>query len=123
MYPASPSSWLFVSIAILATMYMRSDPSMGLITKIQHHLPLRYMMRLNSGFFFSFLITSLDINMAFKGTFSNLTIKRSVCDNVKPSPAAIEIYRYCFYFQGFVKLYSKLKFSFFIDIAFALKCE
>uniref|UniRef100_A0A674PGK5 carnitine O-palmitoyltransferase n=1 Tax=Takifugu rubripes TaxID=31033 RepID=A0A674PGK5_TAKRU len=38
VYPASPSSWLFVSIAILATMYMRSDPSMGLITKIQHHL-------------------------------------------------------------------------------------
>uniref|UniRef100_A0A8C7PD79 carnitine O-palmitoyltransferase n=1 Tax=Oncorhynchus mykiss TaxID=8022 RepID=A0A8C7PD79_ONCMY len=31
VYPASPSSWLFVVIAILATMYMRSDPSMGLI--------------------------------------------------------------------------------------------
>uniref|UniRef100_A0A671X9G1 carnitine O-palmitoyltransferase n=1 Tax=Sparus aurata TaxID=8175 RepID=A0A671X9G1_SPAAU len=42
VYPASPSSWLFVVIAILATMYMRSDPSMGLITKIQQHLPLRY---------------------------------------------------------------------------------
>uniref|UniRef100_A0A671X9J6 carnitine O-palmitoyltransferase n=1 Tax=Sparus aurata TaxID=8175 RepID=A0A671X9J6_SPAAU len=40
VYPASPSSWLFVVIAILATMYMRSDPSMGLITKIQQHLPL-----------------------------------------------------------------------------------
>ncbi|KAM9783830.1 carnitine O-palmitoyltransferase 1, liver isoform isoform X1 [Syngnathus typhle] len=40
MYPASPSSWLFVVIAILATMYMRSDPSMGLISKIQQHLPL-----------------------------------------------------------------------------------
>uniref|UniRef100_A0A8C2XPM9 carnitine O-palmitoyltransferase n=1 Tax=Cyclopterus lumpus TaxID=8103 RepID=A0A8C2XPM9_CYCLU len=26
VYPASPSSWLFVVIAILATMYMRSDP-------------------------------------------------------------------------------------------------
>uniref|UniRef100_A0A671X9I2 carnitine O-palmitoyltransferase n=1 Tax=Sparus aurata TaxID=8175 RepID=A0A671X9I2_SPAAU len=38
VYPASPSSWLFVVIAILATMYMRSDPSMGLITKIQQHL-------------------------------------------------------------------------------------
>uniref|UniRef100_A0A673YXR1 carnitine O-palmitoyltransferase n=1 Tax=Salmo trutta TaxID=8032 RepID=A0A673YXR1_SALTR len=35
VYPASPSSWLFVVIAILATMYMRSDPSMGLIAKIQ----------------------------------------------------------------------------------------
>uniref|UniRef100_A0A669CGF7 carnitine O-palmitoyltransferase n=1 Tax=Oreochromis niloticus TaxID=8128 RepID=A0A669CGF7_ORENI len=42
VYPASPSSWLFVAIGILATMYMQSDPSMGLITKIQQHLPLRY---------------------------------------------------------------------------------
>uniref|UniRef100_A0A8C6V474 carnitine O-palmitoyltransferase n=1 Tax=Neogobius melanostomus TaxID=47308 RepID=A0A8C6V474_9GOBI len=40
VYPASPSSWLFVVIAILATLYMRSDPSMGLIDKIQQHLPL-----------------------------------------------------------------------------------
>uniref|UniRef100_A0A671QT20 carnitine O-palmitoyltransferase n=1 Tax=Sinocyclocheilus anshuiensis TaxID=1608454 RepID=A0A671QT20_9TELE len=40
VYPASPSSWLFVVIAILATMYMQSDPSMGLITKIREHLPL-----------------------------------------------------------------------------------
>uniref|UniRef100_A0AAX7SIX8 carnitine O-palmitoyltransferase n=1 Tax=Astatotilapia calliptera TaxID=8154 RepID=A0AAX7SIX8_ASTCA len=39
VYPASPSSWLFVVIAILATMYTRSDPSMGLIAKIQEHLP------------------------------------------------------------------------------------
>ncbi|XP_041093469.1 carnitine O-palmitoyltransferase 1, liver isoform-like [Polyodon spathula] len=39
VYPASPSSWLFVVIAILATMYTRSDPSMGLIEKIQEHLP------------------------------------------------------------------------------------
>uniref|UniRef100_A0AAY4A6L0 carnitine O-palmitoyltransferase n=1 Tax=Denticeps clupeoides TaxID=299321 RepID=A0AAY4A6L0_9TELE len=42
VYPASPSSWLFVVIAILATMYTRSDPSMGLIAKIQEHLPVRY---------------------------------------------------------------------------------
>uniref|UniRef100_A0A8C7XT73 carnitine O-palmitoyltransferase n=1 Tax=Oryzias sinensis TaxID=183150 RepID=A0A8C7XT73_9TELE len=39
VYPASPSSWLFVVIAILATMYTRSDPSMGIIAKIQEHLP------------------------------------------------------------------------------------
>lgn len=43
VYPASPSSWLFVVIAILATMYTRSDPSMGLIAKIQEHLPVRYL--------------------------------------------------------------------------------
>lgn len=41
VYPASPSSWLFVVIAILATMYTRSDPSMGLIAKIQENLPVR----------------------------------------------------------------------------------
>ncbi|XP_047214947.1 carnitine O-palmitoyltransferase 1, liver isoform-like isoform X2 [Girardinichthys multiradiatus] len=40
VYPASLSSWLFVAIGILATMYMQSDPSMGLIAKIQQHLPL-----------------------------------------------------------------------------------
>nr|XP_023654255.1 carnitine O-palmitoyltransferase 1, liver isoform-like [Paramormyrops kingsleyae] len=40
VYPASPSSWLFVVTATLATMYMgSSDPSMGLIRKIQEHLP------------------------------------------------------------------------------------
>ncbi|XP_063047083.1 carnitine O-palmitoyltransferase 1, liver isoform [Engraulis encrasicolus] len=40
VYPASPSSWLFVVIAILSTLYMQSDPSMGLIAKIQENLPL-----------------------------------------------------------------------------------
>uniref|UniRef100_A0A6Q2XVB3 carnitine O-palmitoyltransferase n=1 Tax=Esox lucius TaxID=8010 RepID=A0A6Q2XVB3_ESOLU len=35
VYPASPSSWLFVFIATLAAMYTRSDLSMGLIAKIR----------------------------------------------------------------------------------------
>ncbi|KAJ3583635.1 hypothetical protein NHX12_016325 [Muraenolepis orangiensis] len=48
VYPASPSSWLFVVIAILATMYMRSDPSMGLIAKIQQRLPLSLHVSLSS---------------------------------------------------------------------------
>ncbi|CAI5674225.1 unnamed protein product [Oreochromis niloticus] len=48
VYPASPSSWLFVAIGILATMYMQSDPSMGLITKIQQHLPLSLHMSLST---------------------------------------------------------------------------
>uniref|UniRef100_A0A3Q3DL65 carnitine O-palmitoyltransferase n=1 Tax=Hippocampus comes TaxID=109280 RepID=A0A3Q3DL65_HIPCM len=48
MYPASPSSWLFVVIAILATMYTRSDPSMGLIAKIQQHLPLSLHVSLSA---------------------------------------------------------------------------
>ncbi|KAF3699634.1 Carnitine O-palmitoyltransferase 1, liver isoform [Channa argus] len=46
VYPASPSSWLFVVIAVLVTMYMHSDPSMGLIAKIQQHLPLRLCLKL-----------------------------------------------------------------------------
>ncbi|XP_056285212.1 carnitine O-palmitoyltransferase 1, liver isoform-like isoform X2 [Pseudoliparis swirei] len=44
VYPVSPSSWLFVVTAILATMYTRSDPSMGLIAKIQEHLPVSQSM-------------------------------------------------------------------------------
>lgn len=48
VYPASPSSWLFVVIAILATLYMRSDPSMGLIAKIQQHLPLSLHVSLSA---------------------------------------------------------------------------
>ncbi|KAM9299185.1 carnitine O-palmitoyltransferase 1, liver isoform-like [Gastrophryne carolinensis] len=40
VYPASPSSWLFVVIAIMVTMYARVDPSMGMIGKIKEHLPV-----------------------------------------------------------------------------------
>ncbi|XP_063798481.1 carnitine O-palmitoyltransferase 1, liver isoform-like isoform X2 [Pseudophryne corroboree] len=40
VYPASPSSWFFVVIAILGTMYARVDPSMGMIGKIKEHLPV-----------------------------------------------------------------------------------
>ncbi|XP_043939347.1 carnitine O-palmitoyltransferase 1, brain isoform isoform X2 [Protopterus annectens] len=39
VYPASPSSWLFVVIAIMSTMFARVDPSMGMIEKIKEHLP------------------------------------------------------------------------------------
>ncbi|XP_078511340.1 carnitine O-palmitoyltransferase 1, liver isoform-like isoform X2 [Lissotriton helveticus] len=40
VYPASPSSWLFVVITIMATMYARVDPSMGMIGKIKEHMPV-----------------------------------------------------------------------------------
>ncbi|XP_069461399.1 carnitine O-palmitoyltransferase 1, liver isoform-like isoform X2 [Ambystoma mexicanum] len=40
VYPASPSSWLFVVIAVMGTMYARMDPSMGMIGKIKEHLPV-----------------------------------------------------------------------------------
>uniref|UniRef100_UPI00398E4C96 carnitine O-palmitoyltransferase 1, liver isoform-like n=1 Tax=Pristiophorus japonicus TaxID=55135 RepID=UPI00398E4C96 len=39
VYPASPSSWLFVVVAVIATMYARVDPSLGMIEKIRGHLP------------------------------------------------------------------------------------
>ncbi|KAK2832856.1 hypothetical protein Q5P01_016745 [Channa striata] len=48
VYPASPSSWLFVVIAVLVTMYMHSDPSMGLIARIQQHLPLSFHISLSA---------------------------------------------------------------------------
>uniref|UniRef100_A0A674MKP7 Carnitine O-palmitoyltransferase n=1 Tax=Takifugu rubripes TaxID=31033 RepID=A0A674MKP7_TAKRU len=52
VYPASPFSWLFVVIAILATMYTRSDPSMGLIAKIQENLPQNIQCMSIIGMFF-----------------------------------------------------------------------
>uniref|UniRef100_A0A8C1MKJ9 Carnitine O-palmitoyltransferase 1, muscle isoform n=1 Tax=Cyprinus carpio TaxID=7962 RepID=A0A8C1MKJ9_CYPCA len=39
VYPASPSSWLIVVIAIMSTMYARIDPSRGMIDRIKTSLP------------------------------------------------------------------------------------
>ncbi|XP_067408246.1 palmitoyl thioesterase CPT1C isoform X2 [Emydura macquarii macquarii] len=39
VFPASPSSWLVMAVAILASQASRLDPSMGLIGKIKEHLP------------------------------------------------------------------------------------
>ncbi|CAB1313725.1 unnamed protein product, partial [Coregonus sp. 'balchen'] len=38
VYPASPSSWLIVVIAIMSTMYARKDPSLGMIDTIKRTL-------------------------------------------------------------------------------------
>uniref|UniRef100_A0AAY4DXP9 Carnitine O-palmitoyltransferase 1, muscle isoform n=1 Tax=Denticeps clupeoides TaxID=299321 RepID=A0AAY4DXP9_9TELE len=35
VYPASPSSWLFVVVAIMSSVYARIDPSMGMIDSIK----------------------------------------------------------------------------------------
>uniref|UniRef100_A0A8C2K787 Carnitine O-palmitoyltransferase 1, muscle isoform n=1 Tax=Cyprinus carpio TaxID=7962 RepID=A0A8C2K787_CYPCA len=40
VYPASPSSWLIVVIAIMSTMYARIDPSRGMIDRIKTSLPV-----------------------------------------------------------------------------------
>ncbi|KAM9481838.1 carnitine O-palmitoyltransferase 1, muscle isoform 1-T2 [Clarias gariepinus] len=39
VYPASPSSWLIVVIAIMSSIYARMDPSMGMINSIKKVLP------------------------------------------------------------------------------------
>ncbi|XP_052387127.1 carnitine O-palmitoyltransferase 1, liver isoform-like isoform X1 [Carassius gibelio] len=44
VYPASPSSWLIVVIAIMSTMYARIDPSMGMIDRIKTSLSLSEFM-------------------------------------------------------------------------------
>uniref|UniRef100_A0AAY4DUB3 Carnitine O-palmitoyltransferase 1, muscle isoform n=1 Tax=Denticeps clupeoides TaxID=299321 RepID=A0AAY4DUB3_9TELE len=44
VYPASPSSWLFVVVAIMSSVYARIDPSMGMIDSIKATLPVRSFM-------------------------------------------------------------------------------
>lgn len=49
VYPASPASWVFVAGTILLAQFWRLDPSMGLIGKIQEHLPGRYLAHRDLG--------------------------------------------------------------------------
>uniref|UniRef100_A0A8D3E1I7 Carnitine O-palmitoyltransferase 1, muscle isoform n=1 Tax=Scophthalmus maximus TaxID=52904 RepID=A0A8D3E1I7_SCOMX len=39
VYPASPSSWLIVVIAMMSSLYIRIDPSLGMIDAIKDNLP------------------------------------------------------------------------------------
>uniref|UniRef100_A0A4W6DP22 Carnitine O-palmitoyltransferase 1, muscle isoform n=1 Tax=Lates calcarifer TaxID=8187 RepID=A0A4W6DP22_LATCA len=41
VYPASPSSWLIVVIAMMSSLYIRIDPSLGMIDAIKDNLPQR----------------------------------------------------------------------------------
>uniref|UniRef100_A0A7N6C3X3 Carnitine O-palmitoyltransferase 1, muscle isoform n=1 Tax=Anabas testudineus TaxID=64144 RepID=A0A7N6C3X3_ANATE len=41
VYPASPSSWLIVVIAMMSSLYIRIDPSLGMIDSIKDNLPYR----------------------------------------------------------------------------------
>ncbi|CAL8296498.1 unnamed protein product [Boreogadus saida] len=43
VYPASPSSWLIVVIAMMSTLYTRVDLSLGMIDLIKDNLPRGYM--------------------------------------------------------------------------------
>eukprot|EP00064_Thunnus_orientalis_P002069 superscaffoldBa00000144_g2076 len=44
VYPASPFSWLIVVIAMMSTLYIRIDPSLGMIDVIKENLPHRDYM-------------------------------------------------------------------------------
>ncbi|XP_078112932.1 carnitine O-palmitoyltransferase 1, muscle isoform isoform X2 [Sander vitreus] len=41
VYPASPSSWLIVVITMMSSLYIRIDPSLGMIDTIKDNLPHR----------------------------------------------------------------------------------
>ncbi|XP_062840876.1 carnitine O-palmitoyltransferase 1, liver isoform isoform X2 [Trichomycterus rosablanca] len=58
VYPVGPSSWLLVAVMILAIVYAKSDPSMGLIAKIQEHLPLSMSLSANGQTMISALLFS-----------------------------------------------------------------
>uniref|UniRef100_A0AAQ5ZGH4 Carnitine O-palmitoyltransferase 1, muscle isoform n=1 Tax=Amphiprion ocellaris TaxID=80972 RepID=A0AAQ5ZGH4_AMPOC len=44
VYPASPSSWLIVVIAMMSSLYIHVDPSLGMINAIKDNLPCRDYM-------------------------------------------------------------------------------
>ncbi|TWW76445.1 Carnitine O-palmitoyltransferase 1, liver isoform [Takifugu flavidus] len=44
VYPASPSSWLIVVIAMMSSLYTRVDPSLGMIEAMKENLPYRDCM-------------------------------------------------------------------------------
>ncbi|XP_047451947.1 carnitine O-palmitoyltransferase 1, muscle isoform [Mugil cephalus] len=41
VYPASPSSWLIIVIAMMSSLYIHVDPSLGMIDAIKENLPYR----------------------------------------------------------------------------------
>uniref|UniRef100_A0A4W4ER82 Carnitine O-palmitoyltransferase 1, muscle isoform n=1 Tax=Electrophorus electricus TaxID=8005 RepID=A0A4W4ER82_ELEEL len=53
VYPASPSSWLFVVIAIMSSIYARLDPSLGMIDSIRKMLPVRFSQTVLSAILFA----------------------------------------------------------------------
>ncbi|KAG2459931.1 CPT1A palmitoyltransferase, partial [Polypterus senegalus] len=67
VYPASPSSWLFVVIAIMSAMYARIDPSMGMIDGIKKNLPVNGYMAIQTQTMLSAILfsTGLWISLIF----------------------------------------------------------
>ncbi|XP_038155947.1 carnitine O-palmitoyltransferase 1, muscle isoform [Cyprinodon tularosa] len=48
VYPASPSSWLIVVIAMMSSLYTRIDPSLGMIDTIKGNLPYKVYMQVQT---------------------------------------------------------------------------
>nr|XP_055029635.1 carnitine O-palmitoyltransferase 1, muscle isoform isoform X2 [Misgurnus anguillicaudatus] len=65
VYPASPSSWLIVVIAIMSTMYARIDPSMGMIDKIKTSLPVSEFMTVQTQTVFSAILFATAVWYSF----------------------------------------------------------
>ncbi|XP_057203720.1 carnitine O-palmitoyltransferase 1, muscle isoform isoform X2 [Triplophysa rosa] len=65
VYPASPSSWLIVVIAIMSTMYARIDPSMGMIDKIKTSIPVSNFMTVQTQTVFSAILFATAVWFSF----------------------------------------------------------
>ncbi|KTG37384.1 hypothetical protein cypCar_00037546, partial [Cyprinus carpio] len=65
VYPASPSSWLIVVIAIMSTMYARIDPSMGMIDRIKTSLPVSEFMTVQTQTVLSAILFATGLWLSF----------------------------------------------------------
>ncbi|ROL23568.1 Carnitine O-palmitoyltransferase 1, liver isoform [Anabarilius grahami] len=65
VYPASPSSWLIVVIAIMSTMYARIDPSMGMIDRIKTSLPVSEFMTVQTQMVLSAILFATGLWLSF----------------------------------------------------------
>ncbi|XP_059421263.1 carnitine O-palmitoyltransferase 1, liver isoform-like isoform X1 [Carassius carassius] len=65
VYPASPSSWLIVVIAIMSTMYARIDPSMGMIDRIKTSLSLSEFMTVQTQTVLSAILFATGLWLSF----------------------------------------------------------
>uniref|UniRef100_A0A8C1WDK0 Carnitine O-palmitoyltransferase 1, muscle isoform n=1 Tax=Cyprinus carpio TaxID=7962 RepID=A0A8C1WDK0_CYPCA len=65
VYPASPSSWLIVVIAIMSTMYARIDPSRGMIDRIKTSLPVSEFMTVQTQMVLSAILFATGLWLSF----------------------------------------------------------
>ncbi|XP_016319493.1 carnitine O-palmitoyltransferase 1, liver isoform-like isoform X1 [Sinocyclocheilus anshuiensis] len=65
VYPASPSSWLIVVIAIMSTMYARIDPFMGMIDRIKTSLLVSEFMTVQTQTVLSAILFATGLWLSF----------------------------------------------------------